>query len=274
MLNGKLTCPVKISIDQGRSWTAAPPSADGLDLTDLVKGCFQYWIRFEAAARDLADSGLTMRTVCQTNQALIPHLHDGKNRISFSAGGQAFVSAGPNAPQAEAHLVDGKFGSPTVTLELAAPRHEKAVRVFAMAHMASGSPPSDTIYQIDSSTDEGKTWQPVVKDWKILRRGDEPDDFWSQSMCYGDMALDRVAGAVRLRFTNNSKKSVNRAEAHLVYEPRSSGPVEIAFAWKENGGELKKESRLYPGTPGKEDASWELKAGDNVETVWVEYRAK
>jgi len=271
---GKGIGPVRVSVDQGRTWKEAGPSVEGADLTDVVKGHTQYWIRFEASAKDLAETGLALRTVCQTNQALVPHLRDGKNRITFSAGGRGFLSAGPDVPQAEAHVVDGKFGSPSVTLELAPPRHEKAVCIYAMEHLASGSPPSDTVYQIECSTDGGRTWTPVVKDWKILRRGDEPDDFWSQSMCYGDAALDHVPGPVRVRFTNNGKRTISRAEAHLVYEAPSTGPIEITFAWKENGGPLKKESRLYPGTPGKEDSSWELPTGDKVETVWVEYKAR
>jgi hypothetical protein len=274
LLLGKATCPVKVSVDQGRSWKETGAFSEGLDLTDLVKGGTQYWIRFEASAKELADSGLTMKTVCQTNQALIPHLHDGKNRITFLSGGRGFISAGPNVPQAEAHVVDGKFGSPSVTMELATPRREKAVHVYAMAHVTSGSPPSDAVYQIDWSTDGGKSWMPVVKDWKILRRGDEPDDFWSQSMCYGDAALDGATGPVRVRFSNNSKRTILRAEVHLEYDVPSSGPVEVTFAWKENGGALKKETHTYPGTPGKEDSSWELSAGEKVETIWVEYRAK
>src|SRR5204863_6680536 len=114
VIGGRMTCPVKVSVDQGKSWQDAGAAASGMDLSDLVKGCSQYWIRFDASAKDLADSALSIRTVCQTNQALVPHLHDGKNKITYCNGGEGFVSAGPNVPQAEAHLVEGQFGSPSV----------------------------------------------------------------------------------------------------------------------------------------------------------------
>ena len=70
--------------------------------------------------------------------------------------------------------------------------------------------------------------------------------------------------------------SIRKATRHTVTgTPHDApGPVEITFAWKANGAPLKKESHLYPGTPGKEDSSWELPAGEKVETLWVEYKAK
>ena len=45
--------------------------ADGLDLTDRVKGHRQYRIRFGAGAKELVHSGLTLTTVCQANGAII-----------------------------------------------------------------------------------------------------------------------------------------------------------------------------------------------------------
>ncbi|MCW8128775.1 MAG: hypothetical protein KIS92_00185 [Planctomycetota bacterium] len=277
VVKGKVTCPVKVSVDRGATWKDAPSGSGGeaLDLTDLVKGSHQYWLRFEAAPASLADAGLTIRTVCQCAQTVIPRLKDGENKITFEASGQAVVSAGPNVTQASPSIVDGKFGTPTVTLELATPRKEKAVRIYAMAHVASGSPPSDKVlYQIEYSTDGGKEWKPVVKDWKILRRGVEAPDFWSQSMCYGDVEIADATGPVRVRFSNSANKPIVRAEAHLVYQVEKNGPVDVTFAWKENGGDLKTESHSYPGTPGQPDATWTLKTGEKTECVYVEYSAK
>ena len=43
------------------------------------------------------------------------------------------------------------------------------------AHLASGNPPRPEVrYHIDYSTDRGKTWEPLVKDWAIPRRSEEP----------------------------------------------------------------------------------------------------
>ena len=60
------------------------------------------------------------------NPAVLPRLKDGGTKVTFEASGQAVLSAGPNLPQAQAHLVEGAFGTPAVTLELRSPRGEPA----------------------------------------------------------------------------------------------------------------------------------------------------
>ena len=51
---GKATCPVAVSTDRGATWQDCGTFADGLDLTDRVKGRRQYWLRFHAGAKELA----------------------------------------------------------------------------------------------------------------------------------------------------------------------------------------------------------------------------
>jgi hypothetical protein len=216
-----------------------------------------------------------MRTVCQCNIAVIPHLKDGTNKITFCASGLALASAGPNMGQAEAHLIEGRMGDKQITLELAAPRKEKAARVYAAAWQASGCPPKENVkYQIEYSVDGGKTWKHIVKDWQIIRRPYEPDDFWSQSFCWGEAALDDVAGPVRVRFSNDGGITYRKVEAHLAYKVSKQGPVEVTFAWQDGSGETRKASHVFAGKPGEEDSSWSFDAGQKVETLWVEYSAR
>src|SRR5947209_8599679 len=152
---------------------------DAMDVTDRVKGRRRYLLRLHAGAKDLAGSGLTITTVCQANAAILPRLKDGGTTVRFASSAEAMVSAGPNLPHAEAHRVEGNFGTPRLTLELKTPRGEPAVTLYAAAHVNSSNPPDPKVkYQIEYSTDAGRTWKPVVKDWTIPRRGDEPADFW------------------------------------------------------------------------------------------------
>jgi hypothetical protein len=273
VLRGKMACPVEVSTDQGKTWQKAGDAKDGMDLTDLVKGHHQYWIRFGAGAKTLAGSGLTMTTVCQCAPTVIPHLKSGANKITYEASGKAAVSAGPNKDQAAAHVVAGAMDSPAVTLELAAPRKARAVAVYAAARIASGAPPRDSTYNIDYSTDGGKTWRPVLKGWKIIQRKPEPNDWWSQTFNMGDAPLDNVAGPVRVRFSNTGNRSYMRVEAHLVYKVETTSPLRVTFAWKD-GGQLKKATRTYKAAAGEADTFWSLDAGANPETVWVEYAAE
>src|SRR5262249_9569418 len=162
------------SVDQGATWHDCGTLSDTLDLTDQAKGQRQYSLRFHAAAKSLARSGLTITTVCQANPAVMPRLRDEETKVDFQASGRGVVSAGPTRPQATAHLVEGKFGTPRVTLRLATPRREPVAAVYAAAHVQSGNPPRpDVQYHIDVSLDGGKTWQPMLKEWTISRRGEE-----------------------------------------------------------------------------------------------------
>jgi hypothetical protein len=268
VLHGKADCKVSLSTDQGKNWQDCGAFADGLDLTDRAKGHRQYWLRLHASAKALEQSGLTMVTVCQANPCTMPRLKDGGSRVSFNASGRAVVSAGPNLPQAEAHVVEGKMGSPNVTLELSTPRREPVLAVYAAAHVNSGSPPNaDVKYQIEYSTDGGKTWKPVVKDWTINRRGDEPGDFWSQSLCWGSVEPgDKTASTVRVRFRNDGGKSYGRCEMHLVYKCAGSDATKVTFKWHDDGGEHKEGHEFA----GAEPAVWEVKTNKELRTEWVE----
>jgi hypothetical protein len=269
VLRGKARCRVDVSTDRGATWPSAGVFRDGLDLTDLVKGRRQYWLRFHAAPAALADAALTITTVCQANAAVMPRLKDGGTTVRFEASDRALVSAGPNLPQAQAHLVAGKFGTQSVTLELAPPRKEPVVTIYAAAHIQSGNPPRpDVKYRIDYSLDGGKAWLPIVTDWTITRRGDEPADFWSQSMCWGSVSPAQAAtGPVRLRFTNTGGKAYARCEAHLAYRTAGKDATKVTFSWTDNAGD---HQAAHTATAAE---SWTLATGRNVRTHWVEFAA-
>jgi hypothetical protein len=270
VLRGKADCAVALSVDQGKTWQECGPFANGMDLTDRVKGRRQYFLRLGAGAKALAKSGLTITTVCQANPAVMPRLKDGGSEVRFRASGRAVVSAGPNLAQAAAHLVDGKFGTPRVTLELAPPRGERILEVHAAAHVRSGSPPRPEVkYQIEVSTDGGKSWQPVVKDWTVPRLGEEPKDFWSQSFCWGSRVLKGEASKVRVRFRNSGGKAYARCEAHLVYRAAGKDATRVTFAWTDDRGE-RRDSRVVVAA-GQEEAAWTLPTGKGVQTRWVEF---
>jgi len=272
VLRGKADCPVSVSTDRGRTWQDCGAFADGMDLTDRVKGHRQYLLRLGAGAKALMKAGLTITTVCQANPAVMPRLKDGGSEVGFRASGRAVVSAGPNVGQAQTHLVEGKFGTPIVTLELATPRGERALEVHAAAHVLSGSPPRpDVKYQVEVSTDGGRTWKPVVKDWTIPRRGHEPKDFWSQSFCWGSRVLDGEASKVRVRFRNNGGKSYARCETHLVYQAAGRDATKVTFAWTDDRGERRASHTFAAGQDEKEGAAWTVPTGRDVRTRWVEF---
>jgi hypothetical protein len=225
-------------------------------------------------AKALAGTGLTITTVCQANGALMPRLKDGGSVVSFAASGRALVSAGPTLPQATTHIVEGKFDSPTVTLDVRTPRGEPIAEVFAAAHVRSSSPPDQAVkYQIELSADGGKTWRPVVKDWAVNRQGDEPKDFWSQSFCWGSTALPDapVVSGVRVRFKNSGGKQYARAEVHLAYRVPKTDATEVTFAWADDTGDHTA-AHTFAGKP--DDKPWTVATGKNVRTKWVEMKPR
>jgi len=268
VLRGKTGCSVAVSTDRGKSWQECGSFQNGLDLTDRVKGYRQYLLRLGAGAKALQASGLTITTVCQVNSSVLPRLKDQGTQLEFQASGRGLVSAGPTLPQAQAHVVDGAFGTRSVTLELAAPRKEQGMAIYAAAHVLSGNPPAPEVkYRIDYSTDGGKLWQPVIKDWTITRRSQEPKDFWSQSMCWGSLELPQpAAGPIRVRFSNDGGKAYARAEAHLAYRTAAKDATRVTFDWADDQG-ARRASHIVPaGAPTK----WEIPTGMGVRTRWVE----
>jgi hypothetical protein len=238
--------------------------AGQLDLTDRVKGHSQYWIRFGAGASQLRGSGLEIRTVCQANVAVLPRLKDGGTTVSYQAGGTRVASFGPETKLAQGFVTEGGLGEPALTLDLLPAR--PVVALFAAAHVASGSPPrGDVRYQIRYSPDSAQDWRPMVADWRVPRRGDEPTDFWSQSFCYGHTPLNHPAGQpLQVRFENDGGKRYLRAEAHLVTRVGPADPLRVTYQWSDSEGEHR-QSHVF-----SEAGTWRLDTADQVRTDWVE----
>ncbi|TWT94405.1 hypothetical protein [Stieleria varia] len=264
VLNGQADCDVAVSTDAGRTWLTSQPLIDSLDLTDQVKGHSQYWLRFSCAAAKLRDSQLTIRTVCQANVAVLPRLKDNGTTVQYAASGQSVLSMGPEFELAKTFLTAGDFGQPNVTLT--AVPDNKTIRIHAAAHVASGSPPDPKVrYQIQYSHDDGKTWRPIVADWTVPRRGIEPNDFWSQSLCYGEADVQVDPGQpIQIRFTNDGGKRYLRAEAHLIEYSSLNDPVKVTYDWTDSIGNHQ-QSHVFGSS-----APWHLDTASDVLTHWVE----
>jgi hypothetical protein len=264
---------VSVSLDHGVTWTAPIKLEGAVDLTDDVKGRRGYWLRFHDSAEKLADAVLRWTTVCQCNVAVLPRLKDQGTEITYQASHQALVSARPNARLAKPFVVEGVLGSPKLALELTTPRGEPATQVFAATHVASSNPPDPQVkYQIEYSTDAGKSWQPIVQDWRIPRRGQEPSDFWSQSFCWGQTQVsgDNV-NQVRVRFRNDGGRANLRSEMHLAYRVPSRDALRVTYAWSDSASDHQTASHTFE--PSDKSQTWQIPTAKAVNTRWVEMEA-
>ncbi len=269
VLRGRAECPVAVSTDGGTVWQECGAFADGMDLTNHVKGRRQWQLRFGAAPASLAAADLTITTVCQANPATFPRLKDGGTRVTQEIHDRAIISFGPNQQQAAPRIIEGAFDSPRVTLEFQTPRGEPVRELHVAAHVASSAPPSPEVrYQIEYSLDNGKSWLPLLQDGRIERRGVEPPDFWSQSLWAAHISLpENLVDRVRVRLRNDGGKRYRRVEGHLIY-PVASGSTRVTYDWTDDSGPHQ-ESRVL----GHEQ-TWDLPTGRNVRTRWVEIAAE
>jgi hypothetical protein len=268
VVEGDVTAAV--STDGGHTWSKPAQTKGGLDLTDYVKGQKKYWLRIEfAEGQDRAESGLRWTTVCQCNVAVLPRLKDQGTEVTYAASNQALVSAGPSIAQVKSHVVDGAIGQNKLTLQLATPHKEPITHVFAATHLGSSNPPDPKVkYQIEYSLDDGKSWQPLVKDWTIPRRGDEPADFWSQSFCWGSKEIMGKASSALVRFKNDGGKSNLRTEMHLAYRVPEPDDLRVTYAWSDAVADDHTESHTF--APSEKPQSWKIPTAKAVVTKWVE----
>lgn len=251
---------IEISLNAGRTWQSLGTLDGKVDLTDHAKGRSQYWLRFNERPSDLE-----IRTVCQANVAVLPRLKDGGTSITYAASGQSTLSVGPELDLAKSFITSGTFGDKALTLTVT-PDHP-AIELHVAAHIASGSPPNPDIrYQIEYSLNQGVSWQPLAQDWTIPRRGNEPDDFWSQSFCYGSSRISAAANEpIQIRFHNNGGRRYLRAEAHITQKTGHPSPVKVTYAWTDTAGDHRK-SHIF-----ETNGEWRLETAKKVRTHWVEF---
>lgn len=269
VLKGKAVCQVSVSTDGMKTFSAPVDFKDGLDLTDLVKGRYQYWLKFMAAPASLAGKNITIQTLCMANGYVMPHLKPDGTSVTFNAGGLATASIGPQAEAVAKHIVDGGLDKKSFTLQLQSPRGEKIKKICWAVRSPTGSPPKPEIaFKAEYSTD-GKEWKVLKDDWRVVSSVPiEAPDFWSQSFFYGAEEVAVEGGKVQLRISNNYGKSYMMGQFSIVYEVANTAKTKVTFCWDEAGKE-KTAEHTYPAG-AKMDATWKIATGKNPLLKWVE----
>src|SRR5205085_2648208 len=155
--------------------------------------------------------------------------------IEFEATHQVVDSAGPTIEQARTHVVAGALDSPEVTLELTPVKNGPPLAVYAAAHLQSWANPNlEALYSMDVSSDKGKTWTPMVNDWRIPKNDAAPATRWSQAYVWGSRAV--ATAPVQVRFRNDRRVPIARAELHVVSQTTGRDATRVTFDWTDDAG--------------------------------------
>ena len=270
VLNGKADCKVAISIDNMKTFTDPVDFKDGLDLTDIVKGHYQYWLKFMSPAKALAGKDVTITTCCMANGYVMPWLKANGSQVTFNASGLAVETIGPQFESIRQNIVDGALDKDTFVVKMKTPHGEKVKSVSWATRSFTGCPPRPELaFKAEYSVD-GKEWKVLRDDWHITPPPPyDPPDTWSQSFFFGtkDIASDG-ANEVRVRISNNKGKGYLMGQFSLVYETKNTAQTKVTYCWDEAGKE-KTEFHVYPAS-AKMDTSWKIKTGVDPKLKWVE----
>ncbi len=170
VLNGKAHCQVCLSLDKMQNFTAPVDFSDGLDLTDLVKGHYQYWLKFMAPASSLAGKDIALTTRCMASGYVMPQLKPDGTQVKFNASGLGVSTIGPQAKAIRENLSAGALDEPSFTVKLNTPHGEKIETVCWAVRSPTGCPPKPGLaFKAEYSTD-GKQWKVLREDSRWRRR--------------------------------------------------------------------------------------------------------
>jgi len=270
VLNGKAGCKVCVSIDGMKTFSDPVDFKDGIDLSDLVKGRYRYWLKFMAAPASLADKEIMVTTRCMANGYVMPHLKADGTQVTFNASGLAVATVGPQAETIAKHIVDGGLDKPSFTIKIKTPRGEKIKTVYWGTRSPTGSPPKPELAFKAEYSKDGKEWKVLKDDWRINPPSPyEPPDTWSQTFFYGTKDIPEAdASEVLIRISNNLGKTYQMGQFSVVYQTKNSAKTKVTYCWEE-GGQEKRDEHVYPAGAAM-DSSWKIPTGKEPALKWVE----
>ncbi len=261
---------VLLSDNNGLDWkdvaTIAEAGERKLDLTPLVYRRYVYVLRFVMKGRGTGLDALKLTHDIQHSQRPLPALVQGENRIAFSAGPQegTITIEGAMEPGAKGkQLLYGDFhpaldgftpgelprseGKGSVTFPVKTPGDMTRLRVSDY-FLSQGK---DSMFLIDVSFDDGKTWK-TVDDPSVdgdLVNGSR--NYVGRAVGVTDVPAGARAALVRYRGAGVNTIVLVNARIDADYREPAGGfrPVQITYVWEEGG--IEKRDVHVAKTPGE-----------------------
>jgi len=299
VMTGRTTgkASVTLSVDQGQSRIviANVTGRFELDLTDHVKGRYGWQVEFTCP------SGVNLQvikftTVCQMAQPMYPRLKANGSKVVYRVASRAVRPMLPNwrlsaQELQDAGVVNERFTSANLKYTPRGVKQRTAYTTtnnkpgFAAFNVTSSGQllevrgaarfrirvpsPKGCDFNLDLSTDDGKTWQP-------LGRAEIPaDNEYSSGWMYGkrDVSQAKTKSAIVRAHVYAGGYTTGLIDADLygVYRTAPPQSARITYGWKENG---RLKTHVENINAGRSEHAFTVPTGDRIVDEFVRIEAK
>ena len=247
---------VLVSDNNGLDWkeVAAVDRAgqQNIDLKPLVYRRYVYLARFVMKGKGTGLNSLKFTHDIQHSQRPLPALAQGVNKIAFSAGpaeGTITIEGAMEPSSRGKQLLFGDFhpkldgyapdafprgeGEKSITFPVKTPGDIARLRISDF-FLSSGK---DSVYVIEASFDDGKTWKTVDQPEAPTL----PRNFVGRYVIVSDIPAGTRSALVRYRGTGRNTLAMCNARIDADYREPAGGfrPVRVTYVWEEGGLEKK-----------------------------------
>ncbi len=245
-----------VSDNNGLDWkevaTVNRAGDQNIDLKPLVYRRYVYIARFVMKGKGTGLSSLKFTHDIQHSQRPLPALARGDNKIAFSAGppeGTITIEGAMEPSSKGKQLLFGDFhpkldgyapdtfprgeGEKSITFPVKTPGDITRLRISDF-FLSSGK---DSVYVIEVSFDDGKTWKTVDQpEGPTL-----PRNFVGRYVIVSDLPAGTRSALVRYRGTGRNTLVMCNARIDADYQEPAGGfrPVQVTYVWEEGGLEKK-----------------------------------
>ena len=274
---------VAVSANGGLNWEERPVSGDfSEDFSMLCRARYQYLLRFTFPPGEGLNR-LHVRTVTMCGVSMLPHLHDGSNKVKYTATRQGVVFADPDLSSAEGfqgsfdevsgfkytgadaftRAVPATPAGSWLTMKLRAPGAVRRVGVYAFLGTSSPARANCNVEFLYST--DGKDYKSIRR--KTLATDNDHWRHWLGGLAEVPGGGDHVFLRLRVE-PNGTPMRLCRIGGYAWYDTGVCPAMSITHAWKEGGAVRQHVEKVDAGASEK---AYKVDCGSGVQNVSVAF---